>query len=1003
MRRRLASTKQSVGDSFPAGCFVELFCCLVTILTVAGRGAYARTDHLTLIKRSVLVRSGADRVWHGFAEGRPPTISTRMQAGSKGVEWTSDMERPRHRRVRMPQIEPAVDALTPAERQTILYDWNATTTDYPRNRCIHELLEQVAAETPGSDAILSEDLVVSYGELNRQANRIARYLQRRGVRRGAIVGVFLPRSPQLVSAILAILKSGAAYLPLDRDCPPARLEFMVRNAGAGIVVADSEFTGPDGSQVIALDRVQGDIAAEDGDNLTHASAAGDLAYVMYTSGSTGEPKGVGVCHRSVVRLVRNVDYVDLGPHRTLLHLAPVAFDASTFEIWGALLNGGRLALAPDGPPDLAQLETLLVRHRVCTLWLTSGLFNAVVDSRPQALRHVEQLVTGGDVLSISHVLRALDLLPSKGRLINGYGPTEGTTFTCCEQITRSLPEGLNSIPIGRPIANTRVYVLDSRLQPVSVGVEGELFIGGDGVATGYLNRPELTADRFIPDPFGPDSNAHLYRTGDQVRWLPDGRLEFRGRIDNQVKVRGYRIELEEIELTLARHPRVSEAIVVAPENGAGERELVGFIVPTGGVEAPTPVDLRSFLRTRLPEYMAPSTFVAVQAFPLTANGKIDRRALAALRQTHHGSWSNNAAPLTPVEEIIAGIWTETLGIDHVGAYDDFHDVGGHSLAAVRIIDRINRQLGGRLELSDLLRSPTVAGLAGCVAAGSPSARRRRRHLDVLRPGGDRSPVVCVGFMNPLGWLSARLPGDVPIWWLKADGLHGLPNRVRPLCEIATAFAADLLRARSVQPPILIGYSWSALVAIEVARQLRDAGLSARLVLIEPTVPWFAGLPADEPVESFADRVSRHLRESRKRTTASGLRYLRGRLAFFAKQLFWPPLLRQVLNLRVALGASFPQRYRGWWYYRRSILKRTREYVPQPYDGDILLAGRVEWLNHCGPVWQPYFTGETAFCEITTAEAHSHVVELPAAEAWLEPLLGWCQEPQEALVNEMSYS
>ncbi len=901
---------------------------------------------------------------------------------------------------RSPQFEPAVDALTSAERQTILYDWNATTNDYPRNSCIHELFEQRAAETPHGDAILSNEQVVNYGDLNRRANQLARYLQRMGIRRGTFVAVYLPRTPELVISILAILKAGGAYLPLDRGCPSARLEFMIRDAGAAIVVAQSGFAALAGSRVVALDAVRAEIAAQDSENLTQTATADDLAYVMFTSGSTGEPKGVNVCHRSVVRLVRNIDYVELGPHRTLLQMAPIAFDASTFEIWGALLNGARLALAPDGPPDLARLETLLVQHRVCTLWLTSGLFNAVVDTRPLALRHIEQLLTGGDVLSISHVRQALHLLPPNARLINGYGPTEATTFTCCEQVARTLPQGLNSIPIGRPIANTRVYVLDSRLQPVKVGVDGELFIGGDGVAKGYLNRPELSADRFIPDPFGPDSNGRLYRTGDQVRWLPDGRLEFRGRIDNQVKVHGYRVELEEIEQTLMRHPHVSEAIVIATENRHGDRELAGFIAPNRGMEAPTPSDLRVFLHARLPDYMAPSTFVTVQEFPITANGKIDRRALAALRQTHHGSRNNKAAPLTPVEEIIAGIWTQTLGIDRVGADDNFYDVGGHSLAAARIVDRVNRQLGARLEICDLLRSPTVAGLADCVAAGPQSACRQGRHLDVLRPGGDRSPVVCVGFMNSLGFLSARLPADVPLWWLMADGLHGPPDRVRAIPEIATAFAAELLRASPVQQPILIGYSWTGLIAIEVARQLRAAGLSARLLLVEPTVPWLAGLPADEHFESLTDRVARHLRESRQRTTADALRYLRGRLAFFASQLFWPPLLRQLLNLRVALGGRFPPRYRGWWYYWPSILKRTREFVPQPYGGDVLLAGRAQWLNQCGPIWQRYFTGGTTCCEITMAGAHSQVVELPSADAWLQPLLDWCREPQEATIDEM---
>jgi len=433
---------------------------------------------------------------------------------------------------------------------------------------------------------------------------------------------------------------------------------------------------------------------------------------MYTSGSTGRPKAVGVTHRNVVRLVRESGFADLGADQVFLQLAPVSFDASTLEIWAPLLNGGRLAIFPPRRPSLEELGEAISRFGVTTLWLTAGLFHQMVDDRLESLRPLRQLLAGGDVLSPAHVRRALSGLPDVA-LINGYGPTEATTFTCCAALKEAAP----IVPIGRPIGNTRVYVLGPDLRLVPGGAWGELFAGGDGVSRGYLGSPELTAERFVPDSFAEPGAAgsRLYRTGDVVRWLSDGRVEFRGRRDGQVKVRGFRVELGEIESALARHPEVGAAAVAARETGGSAgRRLVAYVVPRAGEpsverEGLLVPELRRFLASVLPEYMLPSGFVLLDALPLTPNGKLDRAALPEPESTAGaGTW---IAPATPLEELLAKVASEVLAVERVGMGDNFFDLGGHSLLATQFVSRLVQDHGLEVTLQMVFDSPTFAHLA----------------------------------------------------------------------------------------------------------------------------------------------------------------------------------------------------------------------------------------------------------------------------------------------------
>jgi amino acid adenylation domain-containing protein len=608
----------------------------------------------------------------------------------------------------------ALPLLTESERRQ-LEEWNATARAYPAERCIHELFEEQARQRPAAVAVEFEGERLSYGALERRANQLAHHLRGLGVGPETLVGLCVERSVEMVVGLLGILKAGGAYVPLDPEYPEQRLAFMLQDAQVRVVVAHAQTRARLGGSPARLVCLDSDRARLDGEAETApASWAGpdNAAYVIYTSGSTGQPKGVVVEHRNVVRLVCGTDYVELGPDMVLLQLAPLAFDASTFEIWGALLQGGRLVMAPPGRLALEDLAALLACSGVNTLWLTSGLFHLMVDRQPEGLRGLRQLLAGGDVLSAEHVRRVLDGLPGL-QVINGYGPTEATTFSCCYRVPAKGWDG-TMVPIGRPIANTRAYVLDDRGGLVPVGVAGELYIGGAGVARGYLNRPALTAERFVLDPFSEEPGARLYRTGDLCRWRADGTLEFLSRRDEQVKIRGFRIEPGEIEAVLTRHPAVRDGAVLAREGAGGDRRLVAYVVSEGGEGAELRDELRAHLRRSLPEHMVPGQIVFLPALPLSANGKLDRRALPEPEAPP--SAATYVAPRDPTEEILAGIWAEVLGVERVSIHDNFFDLGGHSLLATQVVSRVREAFDRRIELPIrvLFEATNIADLARAV-------------------------------------------------------------------------------------------------------------------------------------------------------------------------------------------------------------------------------------------------------------------------------------------------
>lgn len=601
--------------------------------------------------------------------------------------------------------------LTEAERHQILREWNDTTTEYPRDRCVHELFEAQVERTLDAVAVVFEEKQMTYRELNAKANQLAHYLRSIGVEQEVLVGICVERSLEMLVGLLGILKAGGAYVPLDLAYPQERLAFMLEDTETPVLLTQQRLIQklPSGrTQIVCLDSDWEMISLQSKENPLSQVKADNLVYIMYTSGSTGKPKGTSIPHRGIVRLVKGADYVDLNSEEVFLQLAPLSFDASTLEIWGSLLNGARLVIMPPHTPSLEELGHSIQKYQITTLWLTAGLFHLMVDQRLEDLQGLRQLLAGGDVLSIPHVRKVLDNLEGC-RLINGYGPTENTTFTCCFTIPKTYPLK-TSVPIGRPIANTQVYILDSHLQPVPIGVPGELYIGGDGLARGYFRRPKLTREKFIPDQFSEIPGKRLYKTGDLARYLPDGNIEFLGRMDYQVKIRGFRVELGEIEAILAEHPAVTETVVLAREDQLGDKRLVAYVVEAKEEMRKTKdFELREYLREKLPDYMIPSAFVMLEALPLTPNGKVDRCALPAPDRS--SLEERYVAPRTSTEKVLSEIWAEVLDLERVGIHDNFFEIGGHSLLATQLISRVHKTFNVDLPLRSLFEDPTIANLA----------------------------------------------------------------------------------------------------------------------------------------------------------------------------------------------------------------------------------------------------------------------------------------------------
>jgi amino acid adenylation domain-containing protein len=840
--------------------------------------------------------------------------------------------------------------LTDPERSQLLDEWSGRPTPYPREATVVDLFREQVRQTPDAPAVTGVATRHTYRELDERSSRLARLLQRHGAGPGSLVALCLERSPQVAVTLLAILKSGAAYVSLDPGYPVARLGLMLADCRPVVLVTqdhlqpllESAFTAAGSGAapvLVSLETAREEIDREPATAPTPALTADSTAYVCYTSGSTGRPKGVCIPHRGILRLVRGADYAHFGPDEVFLQFAPVSFDASTLEIWGPLLTGGRLVVFPPGLPSLTELGEFIRTHRITTLWLTAGLFHQFVDEHLDSLHLVRQLLTGGDVVSPAHVARLLAAYPQI-KLINGYGPTENTTFTTAHHITHEPANG-RSVPIGRPIANTTVYLLDARLQPVPIGVPGELYTGGDGLASGYLGRPELDAERFVRHPFADTPGARLYRTGDLARWLPDGTIEFLGRVDRQIKLRGFRVEPGEIETVLVQHPTVAQAAVL-PDRGAGpEGRLIAYV--TGRPRAqPDPAELRRYLQKNLPEYMVPAVLIPVAEIPLNANGKVDREALPAADTAPAAGRPPVMPARDAVEEKLVDIWEKTLGVSPVGVQDSFFQLGGHSMAGVRLFARIEKEFGRRLPLATLFECPTLEQLASRLR--EPNQGITCSSLVALQPHGTRPAVFFVhgaggGNLWTYTNLVPHLGLDQPVYALESRGMRGLPE-FEQIEEMATHYLREIRTIQPHGPYYLSGYCFGGNVAYEMARQLEAGGEKvALLALLDSAaanssyqrLPWWR----PEFHYRFAANTAYWLSDFAAQPARERFRFLRRKARLISRRLVNRVLGRvEPFNVEEAIDVSiFPEIELNLWRIHLAALARYRA---GPYGGRLVL-------------------------------------------------------------------
>ncbi|MCP4152900.1 MAG: amino acid adenylation domain-containing protein [bacterium] len=781
-----------------------------------------------------------------------------------------------------------LELMTLDEKKHLLLDFNETTTEYPANETIHAIFEKQAVETPGNTAVnlvgtgIRPDADITYIQLNEKSAKLAAKLRTKGVREESIVAIMAENSLEMITAVLAILKAGAAYLPLNKDYPEERKKYMITDSSVKILLTNIRGVDGYGSEIIDLEEPQdktapiNDTNREQSATTENPAAASRLAYVIYTSGSTGKPKGVLVEHRNVVRLVKNTNFIKFSSRDRILQTGALEFDASTFEIWGALLNGLRLYLADDMKKIVAPdtFRTVIKKHKITILWLTSPLFNLISQTPAglEAFGTLKTLLVGGDVLSPQNIGNVMQKHPNL-TVINGYGPTENTTFSTTFNIDKPYTK---SIPIGSPIANSTAYIVDKSLNPVPLGVPGELLVGGDGVARGYLNNPELTAQRFTkiahePEkghqteqevksptnksfcgvnhtglgpaffkkrPPGGPPEASLYHTGDLCYWQPDGNIQFIGRVDHQVKIRGFRIELGEIERQILKHETVKEAIVVARQYENDEKLLCAYITPaateTGQAAQFSVNTMKEHLHRELPPYMIPTHIVELEKLPKTTGGKIDRKALPDPK-TMMGRGENYVAPETEIEKLLASIWAEVLGLKEteIGVHDDFYELGGNSINILKVQSRVMESLDRDLSMSSMFLYPTISELAANIE--KDSLLHKLECIVRLNKGETGKNLFILHPMNGMIYqykeMAGALEGKFDVYGVMSRGLMK-KSRVPETMELMVAdYVHQIRQVQEEGPYIIVGFCVGNLVAYNIVKLLEDLGSKVQLLIL----------------------------------------------------------------------------------------------------------------------------------------------------------------------------
>ncbi|MFN2529807.1 MAG: amino acid adenylation domain-containing protein [Pyrinomonadaceae bacterium] len=750
--------------------------------------------------------------------------------------------------------------LTEAERRQLLVEWPNTEATYPREQCFHQLFEIQAARTPERTAVVYRGVQLTYGELNRRANQLAHYLRTRGTGPDVVVVIYMHRSIEMLVGLLGILKAGGAYLPLDPSYPSARLSFMIDDAQAALVLTQESLRSklPDHrAQLVCLDSEWLTISKEPEHPLVNVSTPLNLVYIIYTSGSTGRPKGVMITHSGLGNYLSwcTKTYAVEEGGGSLVH-SPLGFDLTVTSLLAPLVCGQQVTLLPEAEgidglsralSDCGDYSLL----KITPSHLEALSYSLAPEAAPGATR---SLIIGGDAL-FSETLQFWRREAPYTRLINEYGPTE-TVVGCCAYEVPPTEAGFGPVPVGRPVANTQAYILDGRMEVVPIGVPGELYIGGAGVARGYLKWPELTAEKFLPHPFAKEPGARFYRTGDLARYLSGGTIEFLGRVDHQVKIRGHRIELGEIETTLTQHAGVRECVVIARDGSDRAKELVAYVVPER--EATLSVEeLRSSLRAKVPEYIVPSAFVILETLPLTSNGKLDRRALPAPELSRPDLHEIFVGPRDPLEEQLVKTFEKVLVRKPVGIRDNFFALGGDSLLAVRLFAQIENRFGKKLPLATLFKSPTIEQLAQVLRR--TESKHSCSSLVPVQPQGSLPPLFCIhaGGANVLIYrpLARHLGKEQPVYALQARGLDGLMDPLACVEEMATHYIREIRSVQSEGPYYLLGASFGGLVAFEMAHQLNAEGQE---------IAFLAMLNTNCPVYTLAHRFRCHLGHFKQR-------------------------------------------------------------------------------------------------------------------------------------------
>jgi len=802
--------------------------------------------------------------------------------------------------------------LPEADRHRLLVEWNATAADYPWESCVHGLIGAQAERSPKATAVVFGEDSLSYRELEERSNRLARYLVKLGVGVEIPVGLYVERSLEMVVGLLGVLKAGGAYLPLDPSFPKDRLAFMVRDAGVPVILSQSALVAsmPEhGAKLVELDGDGEAIAREDGGPVTSPTRPDTLAYIIYTSGSTGKPKGVCIAHRALANLLHAMrEHTAITEEDSLLAVTTLSFDIAALELYLPLIAGARLVLASrETAADGESLSECLADCRITLMQATPATWRLLIEAGWQGSGKL-RVLCGGETLPRELADQLLARCPS---LSNLYGPTETTIWSSAERVRANQP-----ISIGRPLANTEIYILDGALNPVPIGVPGELHIAGAGLARGYLNRPELTAEKFISHPFSDDPNERLYKTGDLARYRADSSIEFLGRIDSQVKLRGFRIELGEIEACLRQHPKLREAAVLAREDHPGDKRLTAYIVPNDLSSSASADELRSFLKDLLPEYMLPSSFVALDQMPLMPNGKLDRKALPAPDRLL--SDSTPVAPRTPLERQVAAIFAKVLKIDQVGIRDNFFDLGGHSFLVLRVLAEIEKACGRRLSVATLFQAPTVEEIGQILAAGD--SLDESDVVVPLNPHGTTPPLfsVWMGIATMLREFCGHLGAEETLYGISS---HWDPMQ-RRMTRIEEMAAYNLTHLRKVQPhgPYYLSSDCVAtLIVLEMAQQLLAQGEEiAALVLIDPLPPrTYMKMPTAR--DRYRSRVERHLRRLVNPTVI--------------KELAYVLVIR--IAIRICMACRLPLSRGLLWRYIRDTHQRAKDnYVPRAYAGKI---------------------------------------------------------------------